>query len=89
MLETVKAPGAVDSEAAVQPEQFKKEAVGEKVTSWREKKIHGEFLRQLEEEGVDINGTWNWLKKKLTLNPAPKKTGIQDGLVVINQASHL
>ena len=32
--------------------------------SWREKKIHGEFLRQLEEEGVDINGTWNWLKKK-------------------------
>ena len=28
-------------------------------------------------------------KKKLTLNPAPKNTRIQDGLVVINQASHL
>ena len=27
--------------------------------SWREKKIHGQFLRKLEEEGVDIKGRWN------------------------------
>ena len=63
LLETVKAPGVVDLKVAVQLEQFKEKAVGEKVKSWREKKIHGEFLRQLEEEGIDINGTWNWLKK--------------------------
>ena len=25
--------------------------------------MHGEFLRQLDEVGVDIKGTWNWLKK--------------------------
>ena len=29
--------------------------------------MRGQFLRQLEEEGVDINGTWNWLKKKADL----------------------
>lgn len=32
-LETVKAPGVVDLEASVKPEQFKKQAVGEEVKS--------------------------------------------------------
>ena len=25
--------------------------------------MHGQILRQLDEVGVDIKGTWNWLKK--------------------------
>ena len=25
--------------------------------------MHGQFLRQLDEVGVDMKGTWNWLKK--------------------------
>ena len=51
----------VDLEAPVKPEYYKKGAVEEEeVTSWRENKIHGQFLRQLEKEGVDINGRiWN------------------------------
>ena len=63
LLETVKASGVVDLEAAVKPEQFKKEAVEEEMKTWREKKMHGKFLRQLDEVGVDIKGSWNWLKK--------------------------
>ena len=31
--------------------------------TWREKKKHGQFLKQLDEVGGDIKGTWNWLKK--------------------------
>ena len=63
MLVTVKASGVVELEAAVKPEQSKKEAVEEEMKTWREKKMHGQFLRQLDELGVDIKGTWNWLKK--------------------------
>ena len=55
--------GVVELEAAVKPEQFKKEAVEEEMKTWREKKMHGQFLRQLDEVGVDIKGTWNCLKK--------------------------
>ena len=25
--------------------------------------MHDQFLRQLEQKGDDVNGTWNWLKK--------------------------
>ena len=64
-METVKALGVVDVEPAVKPEKFKKEAV-EEVRLLREKKMHDQFLRQLEEKGDVINGTWNWLKRKLT-----------------------
>ena len=50
----------IDLEAPVKPEWYKKEAEEEEVKSWRETKIHGQFLRQREEEGVDINGRiWN------------------------------
>ena len=37
--------------------------VEEQVKSWRETKMHGQFLKHLEKEVVDINGTWNWLQK--------------------------
>lgn len=39
------------------------ERVRRQVKSWSEKKMYSQFLRQLEEEGADINGTWNLLKK--------------------------
>ena len=35
------------------------EAPRREVKLWREKKIHGQFLWQLEEEGVEIKGRWN------------------------------
>lgn len=54
LQETAKASGVVDLEAAIKSKQFKKEAVGGEAKTWREKKMHGQFL---EEEGVDIDGT--------------------------------
>ena len=72
----MKASGVVELEAAVKPEQSKKEAVEEEMKTWREKKMHGEFVRQLDEVGVDIKGTWNWLKNA-DLNPALKLSSVR------------
>ena len=64
MLETVKASGVVDVEAAVKANKKNlKGSSRSQVTSWSEKTKHSQFLRQLKDEGADINGTWNLLKK--------------------------
>ena len=52
LLETVKASGVVELEAAVKPEQFKKEAVEEEMKTWREKKMHGQHPLTSKEHGI-------------------------------------
>ena len=43
------------------PWQFKQERNDEKVEDWKEKPLHGQFLRQT--EGVTSNLSWTWLKQ--------------------------
>ena len=43
------------------PWQFKQERNDEKVEDWKEKPLHGQFLRQT--ESVTSNLSWTWLKQ--------------------------
>ena len=60
---------SLDIDVAIKTDQYKKEEVvteEEKVKSWREKKMHGQCLKDLEQRltgSVDIFGKWKWLKK--------------------------
>ena len=41
-------------------ENFKKQKAQELKQNWNEKKMHGQFLREMSEE-VDKDKTWQWL----------------------------
>ena len=53
LLEAVKSAGTVDVLNCVKPEEFKKKRVEDGKISWREKKVYGQFLRELEETDVE------------------------------------
>ena len=65
LLEAVKSAGIVDVMNCVKPEEFKKKRVEDGEKSWREKKMHGQFLRELEETDVDKDRTWDWIKSQI------------------------
>ena len=44
----------------VRSEEFKKQKAQELKQSWNEKKMHGQFIRELPEE-VNKDRTWQWL----------------------------
>ena len=62
LMEAVKSAGIVDVVNCVKPEEFKKKRVEDGEKSWREKKMYGQFLGELEETDVDKDGIC-WIKK--------------------------
>ena len=65
LLEAVKTAGIVDVVNCVKPEEFKKKIVQDGEKSWREKKMYGQFLRELEKLDVDKDRTWDWIKSQI------------------------
>ena len=53
----VAAAGTINTEDVVRSEEFKRQKAQELKQSWSEKKMHGQFIRELPEE-VDKDRTW-------------------------------
>ena len=62
LIRGVAAAGIINTEDVVRSEEFKKQKAQELKQSWGEKKMHGQFIRELPEE-VDKDRTWQWLSK--------------------------
>ena len=63
LLEAVKRAGILDVVNCVKPKEFKKKRVEDGEKSCREKKMCGQFLRELEKTDVDVDRTWDLIKK--------------------------
>ena len=62
LIRGVAAAGIINTEDVVRSDDFKKQKAQELKQSWSEKKMHGQFIRELPEE-VDKDQTWQWLSK--------------------------
>ena len=60
LIRGVAAAGIINTEDVVRSEEFKKEKAQELKQSRSEKKMHGQFIRELPKE-VDKDRTWQWL----------------------------
>ena len=48
------------TENAISKSEFKRQKTQELKQKWMEKKVYGQFIRELPEK-ADKNRTWNWL----------------------------
>ena len=46
---------------AMKPIEFKKLKQKERISKWNDKKMHGQYLREVNDK--DQNSTWRWLQK--------------------------
>ena len=52
----------LDSEGAKEKNEFKRGRQNASIKRWKEKKMHGQFLREMPET-VDKDKTWEWTRK--------------------------
>ena len=52
----------VDIEDVVSKDEFKRGWMNEKEQRWKEKRMYGQFVREMP-ESADENKTWEWLRK--------------------------
>ena len=50
-----------DCDKAMKPIEFKKLKQKERISKWKDNKIHGQYLREVNDK--DQNSTWRWLQK--------------------------
>ena len=43
------------------PEEFKRMQINAREQAWKEKKMHGQYIRDMD-ESIDKDKTWGWLK---------------------------
>ena len=60
LIRGVAAAGIINTEDVVRSEEFKKQKAQKLKQSWSEKKLHGQFIRELPD---DKDRTWQWLSK--------------------------
>ena len=61
MLKAVKWQGIIHTDVAMKPEEFKKDRKMERESRWMNKKMHGQYVREMKE--IDEEKTWRWLNK--------------------------
>ena len=61
MLDIVKIHGKMKVEEAIKPHQFKRLNENRLLSEWRDKRMHGQFIR--EKDDVDWNMSWKWMQK--------------------------
>ena len=62
ILVAVRETGIIGAEEIMTREEFKRTHVNKGETKWKEKKMHGQYVRELGED-VDTTNTWKWLQK--------------------------
>ena len=64
LLMAVRQGEIVVSEHSIRKDQYKKMEMTETEEKWREKVMHGQYVRDLgEDEEIDIGMTWKWMRK--------------------------
>ena len=51
----------IDTEASKEPEEFKEVAIDELKNKWREKRMYGQFVREIKED-INQSKSWHWVK---------------------------
>ena len=60
LLKSVKEVGTVKTENLMEKEDFKKNSQNEFKNKWHEKRMYGQFVREMPEE-IDKDLSWKWL----------------------------
>ena len=51
----------IKTEETVRPEEFKRMQINASEQAWKEKRMHGQYIRDMD-ENIDKDKTWGWLK---------------------------
>ena len=62
LLQGVRATGVIRSEGTVSKDEFKTSWNNEKLNSWKDKRLHGQFVREIPET-THVEESWSWLRK--------------------------
>ena len=61
VLRIVGDSNVVNISEAVDPKEYKVNEVKEMENEWKQKRMHGQYVR--EKEGIDWDRTWQWIAK--------------------------
>ena len=61
-LQLTKDSKVIETESCIEPDEFKKAAIDELTNAWREKKMYGQFVREITDD-VDETKSWNWVRQ--------------------------
>ena len=61
LLQGVRTSSVIGSEETVSKDKFKTSWSNEKLSSWREKRLHGQFVREIRET-THVEESWSWLQ---------------------------
>ena len=61
ILKLLSESNIIDTEASTEPEEFKKVATDELKSRCREKRMYGQFVREIKKD-INENKSWNWVK---------------------------
>ena len=61
LLRKVGDSNVVNISEAVDPKEYKVDEATEKENEWKQKRMHGQYVR--EKEGIDWDRTWQWIAK--------------------------
>ena len=62
LLQGVRDTSVIRSEETVNKDEFKTSRNNEKLNSWMEKRLHGQFVREIPET-THVEESWSWLRK--------------------------
>ena len=62
LLRKVGDSNVVNISEAVDPKEYKVNEVKERENEWKQKRMHGQYVR--EKEGIDWDRTWQWIAKE-------------------------
>ena len=62
LLQEVKKGGVIECEDSVNKAEFKRKVIDETEQRWMEKRMYGQFNREISED-MDKEGSWKWLSK--------------------------
>eukprot|EP00112_Aurelia_sp_Birch-Aquarium-sp1_P005801 Seg1658.11 transcript_id=Seg1658.11/GoldUCD/mRNA.D3Y31 product="hypothetical protein" protein_id=Seg1658.11/GoldUCD/D3Y31 len=61
MLKVASIKMTMKTDETVRPEEFKRKQINSREQAWKEKRMHGQYIREMD-ENIDKDKTWEWLK---------------------------
>ena len=88
LIRGVAAAEIINTEDTVMSGEFKKQKAQELKQKWRERKMHGQFVREMPEK-VDKDKTWQWLSKSdLKIGTEVLLCAAQEQVISTNYVKH-
>ena len=60
LIQGIRTSGTIETEGTISKSEFKRQHTQELKQKWTEKRMYGQFIREIPEK-VDKDKTWNWL----------------------------